>query len=154
MLITAKVNYGIRAVLELAALGKPANSDALASAQGLPPGFLSAILGDLRRAGILVSQRGAEGGFSLARLPSDITVGEVARALDFTMTDVGGRLHLKEAAPQGASRYLDDVWVAMQWSLREVLDGVTLEHVVSGQFPAWMNRILVAQEPVLPSAGA
>lgn len=144
MLITAKVNYGIRALLELAALGEAANSEALATAQGLPPGFLSSILGDLRRAGILISQRGSEGGFSLARPATDITVGEVARALDASMSDVGGKKRLTTIVSQGASRHLDNVWVVIQGSIDEVLDGLTLTDVVAGQFPAWMDRFLGA----------
>jgi len=67
MHIPAKVDYGIRALLALAAAGTPQTAEYLAGEQGLPPRFLGAILADLRRAGVVASQRGAEGGYRLAR---------------------------------------------------------------------------------------
>jgi len=65
--IPAKVDYGIRALLSLAVAGAPQTAEELASDQGLPPRFLGAILADLRRSGLVASQRGAEGGYRLAR---------------------------------------------------------------------------------------
>ncbi|HWD08363.1 MAG TPA: Rrf2 family transcriptional regulator, partial [Actinomycetota bacterium] len=67
MHISAKVDYGMRALLTLAARGAPATTDSLAEEQRLPAKFLGAILNDLRRAGIVASIRGAEGGYRLAR---------------------------------------------------------------------------------------
>src|ERR1700691_5021549 len=72
MHIPAKVDYGIRALLALAAAGAPQTAEYLAGEQGLPPRFLGAILADLRRAGIVASQRGAEGGYRLGRGPGGI----------------------------------------------------------------------------------
>ena len=134
MLITAKVNYGMRALVHLARFDGAAKSEDLASAQALPAGFLKSILGDLRRTGILVSQRGTDGGYRLARPPSDITVGEVVRALDGTMTDVGGR-HV--GTQDEASLHIDEVWRVVGARLTETLDGVTLEDVALGQLPSW-----------------
>ncbi|HUA94637.1 MAG TPA: Rrf2 family transcriptional regulator, partial [Acidimicrobiales bacterium] len=82
MHIPAKVDYGLRALLLLAAAGAPRTADELAAAQGLPPRFLGAILADLRRSGLVASQRGAEGGYRLARPAEEITLAEVIRALD------------------------------------------------------------------------
>ena len=90
MHIPAKVDYGIRALLALAAAGTPQTAESLAEQQGLPPRFLGAILADLRRAGIVASQRGAEGGYRLARDPSDITIADVIRALDGPLAEVRG----------------------------------------------------------------
>ena len=77
MHIPAKVDYGIRALLALAAAGTPQTAESLAGEQGLPPRFLGAILADLRRSGIVASQRGAEGGYRLARDPDAITIADV-----------------------------------------------------------------------------
>ena len=97
MLIHAKVDYGIRALLALAdASPRPATAESLAMAQQLPARFLGAILTELRRAGIIVSRRGGGGGYQLARPARAITVGEVMRALDGPLTELPGR------APEGA----------------------------------------------------
>src|SRR5271163_2381473 len=80
--IPAKVDYGLRALLSLAAAGEPQTAETLATAQGLPPRFLGAIMADLRRASLVASQRGADGGYRLARPPEEITLAEVIRALD------------------------------------------------------------------------
>jgi Rrf2 family protein len=88
--IPAKVEYAMRALLALTALGGTATTDELANAQDLPPKFLGAILTDLRRAGILVSQRCASGGYRLARPPGAITVAEVMRVLDGPLAAIRG----------------------------------------------------------------
>jgi len=90
MHIPAKVDYGIRALLALAAAGAPQTAESLAGEQGLPPRFLGAILADLRRAGIVASQRGAEGGYRLARDPDAVTIADVIRALDGPLAEVRG----------------------------------------------------------------
>src|ERR1039457_3017736 len=90
MHIPAKVDYGIRALLALAAAGSPQTAEYLAGEQSLPPRFLGAILADLRRAGLVASQRGSEGGYRLARAPEDISVADVIRALDGPIAEVRG----------------------------------------------------------------
>ena len=78
MYISAKVDYAVRALCGVAeANDAPRTAEALARLQGLPPKFLESILNDLRRAGLLVSQRGAEGGYRLAKPANEITVGDV-----------------------------------------------------------------------------
>ena len=82
MQISAKVDYGVRALLVLAATSEPMTAEALAKDQGLPGKFLGVILNDLRRAGIVVSHRGREAGYNLARPGSEITLADVIRALE------------------------------------------------------------------------
>src|ERR671938_1876954 len=79
-----KVDYAVRAAVELAAAQdeKPVKAERIANAQQIPLNFLENILGELRHAGIVRSQRGAEGGYWLARRPSDITVADVVRAVE------------------------------------------------------------------------
>src|SRR5271155_5028065 len=88
--IPAKVDYGLRALLALTANGMPLTAESLAAEQGLPPRFLGAILADLRRAGLVASQRGADGGYRLARPPEHITVADVIRALEGPLAEVRG----------------------------------------------------------------
>jgi Rrf2 family protein len=138
--ISAKVDYGTRALLALAERGEPATAEALADAQGLPVRFLGAILIDLRRAGIVSSQRGAEGGYRLARGADEITVADVMRALDGPLAEVRG-LRPEAAHYEGAAEHLQDVWVAVRASLRNVLERVTLEDIVAGRLPRPVARL-------------
>lgn len=140
MHIPAKVDYGIRALLALTASGVPATAEALAAEQGIPARFLGAILADLRRAGIVASQRGADGGFRLARQPEEITLAAVIRALDGPLADVRG-LRPEAAAYEGAAVHLQEVWVAVRASLRRVLEHTTLLEVASGNLPKEVSRL-------------
>ena len=115
--IPAKVDYGIRALLTLAAAGTPQTAEYLAGEQGLPPRFLGAILADLRRAGVVASQRGAEGGYRLAREPDAITIADVIRALDGPLAEVRG-FRPEATSYDGAAENLQQVWVAVRASLR------------------------------------
>lgn len=131
----------MRALLELAQLDVPATGDELAQAQGLPPKFLAAILNDLRRSGLVYSQRGVEGGYRLARPADMITAADVIRALDGPLAEVRG-LRPEMASYEGAAAHLQDVWVATRASLRAVLERVTLEDVVKGRLPPPIARLV------------
>ncbi|HAM01448.1 MAG TPA: transcriptional regulator [Acidimicrobiaceae bacterium] len=144
MHIPAKVDYGMRALLTLAALGEPATSEDLARAQGLPTKFLGSIMTDLRRAGLVSSQRGSEGGFRLGRPGSEISVADVMRALDGPLAEVRG-LRPELASYEGAAEHLQDVWVAVRASLRAVLEQVSLDDVVRGRLPKQVSRL--TQDP-------
>src|SRR3974390_773651 len=141
MHIPAKVDYGIRALLTLTAAGPPQTAEQLALEQGLPARFLGAILADLRRAGIVASQRGAEGGYRLAREPESITIADVIRARDGARAE--GRGFRPEATSyDGAAEHLQQVWVAVRASLRGVLEKVTLTDVITGQLPSHVQALL------------
>jgi len=142
--IPAKVDYGMRALLTLAALGEPATSEDLARAQGLPAKFLGSIMTDLRRAGLVSSQRGSEGGFRLGRPGSEISVADVMRALDGPLAEVRG-LRPELASYEGAAEHLQDVWVAVRAALRGVLEQVSLDDVVQGRLPRQVARL--TQDP-------
>jgi Rrf2 family protein len=132
--IPAKVDYGLRALLLLAAVEEAQSAENLAADQGLPPRFLGAILADLRRAGLVVSQRGAEGGYRLARPAAEITAADVIRALDGPLAEVRG-YRPESTSYEGAAAHLQDIWVAVRASLRNVLEHVTLAEIVSGRLP-------------------
>ena len=134
MHIPAKVDYGMRALLELAQADGPATGESLARAQGLPAKFLAAILNDLRRSGLVTSQRGMEGGYRLGRPADKITAADVMRALDGPLAEVRG-LRPEMTAYEGAAAHLQDLWVATRASLRTVLERVTLEDIVKGDLP-------------------
>ena len=139
MQIPAKVDYAIRALLTLASADESVSADHIASAQGLPPKFLGAILSDLRRGSLVTSQRGSEGGFKLARPASDITIADVIRVLGGPLAGVRG-MRPENVQYEGTATHLRDVWVAVRGSLRDVLEHVTLADVATGKLPEAVTK--------------
>jgi Rrf2 family protein len=142
MQVSARGDYAVRAAVALAA-AHPAtvSAQALAAEQALPRKFLEAILGELRRAGLVRSVRGAEGGYRLARPPDEIPVGAVLRAVDGPLAGVRGR-RPEEIVYAGSAAHLSDLWVAVRAAVRGVLDEVTLAQVASGRLPARVRRLV------------
>lgn len=138
--IPAKVDYGLRALLSLTAAGTPQTAEQLAADQGLPSRFLGAILAEMRRSGLVSSQRGADGGYRLARPATDITFAEVFRALDGPLAEVRG-LRPEATRYEGSSEHLQTVWVGVRASLRQVLEHLTLDQVVRGDLPRDIRRL-------------
>jgi len=137
MRITAKADYAVRAAAELAAAeadGQLVKGEQLAKSQSIPQNFLENILTELRRAGIVRTRRGADGGYQLARPAAEITVAEVLRAVEGPLAAVqGSRPETLEYS--GAAEHLPEVWVALRASLRSVLEQVTLADLASGKLP-------------------
>lgn len=150
MRVSAKVDYALRAAVELAAAGAgPTKGERIAQAQGIPLKFLENILLELRRSGLVQSQWGAEGGYWLARPPEEITLAQVIRAVEGPLANVrGARPEALEYA--GAARALRDVWIAVRANLRAVLETVTLADVASGELPADVAGITVDPEAWQP----
>lgn len=135
MRITAKVDYAVRAACELAAAGdRPTKGDALAEAQDIPVKFLENILAEMRRAGLVRSQRGAEGGYWLDRPADQVAVADIIRAVEGPLADVHGRPPEDVGYP-GPAAGLRDVWIATRAGLRAVLEQVTIADVVAGGLP-------------------
>jgi Rrf2 family protein len=136
--ISARTEYAVRAMLILAEAATtsagPVSVETLSYRQTLPRKFLEAIVADLRTAELVKSTRGARGGYSLAREPRDISLGEVFRAVDGPLAEVRG-LRPHETAYEGVAAHLPTVWVALRASLRSVLDETSLADVLSGDLP-------------------
>jgi Rrf2 family protein len=146
MRISAKADYAVRAVVELAAAEgeKPVKAERVATAQGIPLNFLENILGELRHAGIVRSHRGAEGGFRLAKPPEQLTVADVSRAVEGPLASVRGGPP-EEASYAGASSALPRVWIAVRHNLRQVVEHVTVADIASGKLPASIDAL--AEDP-------
>jgi Rrf2 family protein len=140
--VSAKADYAVRAAAELAASpeGRPLKRDQIAAAQGIPSAFLETILLELKHAGIVMSQRGAAGGYSLARPASDISVADVIRAVDGPLANVRG-VRPETVEYTGAATSLRDVWVAVRASLREVLETTRLDDLVTGRLPRRVRKL-------------
>ena len=146
MRVSAKTDYAVRALLELAVANDgPVKGERLAQAQAIPLKFLENILTDLRHAGIVRAQRGAEGGYWLARAADEVTLGEVIRAVDGPLASVRGEAP-EDLAYDGAAENLRTVWVALRASMRSVLDEITLADVVADKLPARVRRLTESPE--------
>jgi Rrf2 family protein len=142
MRISAKVDYAVRAGVELAAAtdDKPIKAERIATAQDIPLNFLENILGELRHAGIVRSHRGAEGGFRLARPADQVTVADVIRAVEGPLASVRGGPP-EEAVYAGASESLLRVWIAVRASLRSVAEHVTLADIAAGHLSPTVDKL-------------
>ena len=142
MRISAKVDYAVRAAIELAAAGEEhlTKADAIAQAQEIPPKFLENILGDLRQGGLVRSQRGAEGGYRLARPAAEITLADIIRVVEGPMASVrGGRP--EDVAYAGTAEPLQRVWIAVRSALRTVAEHVTLADLATGRLPPQVEEL-------------
>ncbi len=142
MRISAKADYAVRAMVELAAAAgdKPVKAERIATAQEIPLNFLENILGELRHAGLVRSHRGAEGGFRLARDPAEITVADVMRAVEGPLASVRGAPP-EESQYEGASEALLRVWIAVRANLRRVIEQVTVADVAAGTIPPEIDAL-------------
>lgn len=134
MRLSARVDYALRAMAELAAADAPRTVEELSAAQLIPHKYLESILGELRRSGLLRSQRGPDGGYRLARPPAEISIADVIRALDGELANVRGS-RPENLSYTGAAAPLQQVWIALRASERAILEGVTLAHVAAGRLP-------------------
>ena len=147
MRVSAKADYAVRAMIELASGGEegnPIKGDRIAEAQAIPLRFLENILGELRHAGLVQSRRGADGGYWLAKPPDDITLADIVRAVEGPLATVRGE-PADELSFEGDAKPLREVWIALRANIREILESVTLADVVSGELPEPVRAI--AQHP-------
>ena len=139
MHVSARVDYGTRALVELTEAWSrdPAHltkGDEIAGSQGIPAKFLEGILRQLRQAGLVVSQRGAEGGYRLERAPESISIADVVRALDGPLAAVRD-MRPEDVDYSGSAAHLREVWVALRAAMRDVLEHTTLADVQAGELP-------------------
>jgi Rrf2 family protein len=141
MHVSAKSDYAVRAMTELAAAGAlPVKREALAQAQHIPIKFLGNILQQLRTAGLVKTHRGADGGYRLALAADQITLADVIRAIDGPLAYVRGE-RPEEVMYDGVAEPLREVWIAVRASLRNVLEQVTLADVATNQLPSVVRQL-------------
>ena len=134
--VSAKSDYALRALIEIAARedGKAVSADELGRAQDIPSGFLQAILADLRKSGIVISQRGQSGGWRLARTAEAISVADVIRAVDGPLVSVYG-LRPEAVTYNARAEVLQHVWIAARDSLRSVFEAVSIAELARADLP-------------------
>jgi Rrf2 family protein len=136
MRVSAKSDYALRALIEMASRvdGRPVSAEELGRLQEIPHGFLQAILADLRRAGIVMSQRGQSGGWRMGRSAGDISVADVIRAVDGPLVSVYG-LRPEAVSYNQTAEVLQHVWIAARHSLRDVFEHVSIQQLADGKLP-------------------
>jgi Rrf2 family protein len=152
MRITAKIDYAVRACVELAIAYDEGfvTADRVGKAQGIPGSFLLGILNQLRRSGLVESRRGADGGFRLAAAPERIAVADVIRAIDGPLANVAG-VQPEDTSYAPSAAALQQTWVALRAAMRSVLEHVTIADIAAGALPdgvahlvgdseAWVTR--------------
>ena len=136
MRVSAKSDYALRALIEMASQDDAAavSAEQLGKRQDIPHGFLQAILADLRRAGIVISQRGQSGGWRMGRDPGSVSVADVIRAVDGPLVSVYG-LRPEAVSYNESAEVLQHVWIAARRSLRDVFEQVSIQQLADGKLP-------------------
>ncbi|MFD7262341.1 RrF2 family transcriptional regulator [Streptomyces sp. NPDC059874] len=142
MRISARADYAVRAALQLAASQDdgPLKAEAIADAQDIPHKFLEGILNDMRRGGLVLSQRGGNGGYRLAKPAGTISIADVIRVVDGPLVSVRG-VRPPDLSYTGPAESLLPLWIALRSNVREILDGVTLADVASSDLPADVSAL-------------
>ncbi len=141
MRISAKVDYAMRAALELAAAGgDPIKGEAIASAQGIPLKFLENILGELKHTGIVASRRGAQGGYWLAKDAGEVSLADIVRAVEGPLASVRGQ-GPESLEYKGEAEPLQNVWIALRANIRAVMEDTSLADVVGGELPSAVREL-------------
>src|SRR3954447_23833846 len=150
MRVTAKVDYAVRAAVELASAGDgPVKGERIADAQKIPLKFLENILLEPTRVAPVQSARGAEGGYWRAKPAGEIVLAEVIRAVEGPIANVRGE-RPEQVEYAGASESLRDVWIAVRANLRAVLERVTVADVAAGRLPDEISRLAADPEAWQP----
>jgi Rrf2 family protein len=136
MRVSAKSDYALRALIEMASQSDAAaiSAEELGRRQDIPHGFLQAILADLRRAGIVISQRGQSGGWRMGRPAGEVSVADVIRAVDGPLVSVYG-LRPEAVTYNDTADVLQHVWIAARRSLRDVFEQVSIQQLADHRLP-------------------
>ncbi len=130
MHITARHDYAMQAMLAIAdAGGRMVKTAELAAGQSIPVNYLPPILYDLRRAGLLASRQGSDGGYALAREADRISVGDVMRAVNGTLSSIRG-LPPEAISYMGPALVLTGFWASVHRASLALLDNTTLRDLL------------------------
>ena len=156
MKISSRGEYGVRAMVALAHHygSGPMSVAAVARASAVPPAYLEQLIGPLRKAGLVESKRGAQGGYQLSRPPASIRVGDVYRVMEGPVApmDCVSEDPADQTCPLIEGCETRPVWLKVRDSIVEALDSTTLADLVATDRSARARH--VTDEPVPATAGA
>ena len=144
MKISAKVDYALQAVVEIAVATKKdslISTEEISSRRDIPEKFLEGILTLLRKSGVINSYRGPSGGYELAKKPQDIAVADIIRIIDGPLAAVRG-FAPEEIDYAGPVKHVADVWIATRAALRNVLENISIADILSGDFDVSVSKLL------------
>ncbi|MBF6136093.1 Rrf2 family transcriptional regulator [Nocardia otitidiscaviarum] len=142
MHITAKVDYAVRILVEIArAQSQSVKADVIVAAQEIPPKVLESVVAELRKAGLVTSRRGPEGGYRLARPAREISVADVIRAVEGPLASVRGQ-RPEDVVYPGVAEPLQRVWIALRVNIRSVLERVSIADIGNDLLPTFMDELL------------
>ena len=121
--------------------GGPVKGERIGTEQGIPVKYLENILSELRQGGLVRSQRGADGGYWLAKDPAAISIADIIRAVEGPLATVRGERAEQLDNGEGTGA-LQDMWVAVRASLRSVLEQVTLADVTDKKLPPHVQALV------------
>ncbi|WP_410871766.1 RrF2 family transcriptional regulator [Nocardia sp. A7] len=156
MHITARVDYAVRTLLELAAADGVVKSEVIAAAAQIPPKVLETVLAELRRAELVLSRRGPDGGYRLGRSATEISVADVIRAVESPLASVRGQ-RPEDVRYPGAGEPLQQVWIALRVNIRAVLENVSIADIATDRLPGFIGELVadpgawVRREPRTPA---
>jgi len=155
MRVSAKADYALRGMAELACrdAGHPVKAEQIAESQGIPLKFLLVIMSQLKRARLVRSSRGSDGGYSLSRPSAQITLADVLRAVEGPLVDLHDS-RIGELGYRGAAKPLLEVWMAVRINVRTILETVTLADIASGQLPGEISSIARTYPPARDSSNS
>ncbi|MFJ4656244.1 RrF2 family transcriptional regulator [Nocardia sp. NPDC088792] len=142
MHITAKVDYAVRTLVEIAkAQPDSVKADTIVVAQDIPPKVLESVVADLRRGGLVTSRRGPDGGYRLARPATEISIAEVIRTVEGPLASVRGQ-RPEDVSYPGAAEPLQRVWIGLRVNIRAVLERVTIADIAHDLLPPFLDELL------------
>ncbi|NPV51987.1 MAG: Rrf2 family transcriptional regulator [Firmicutes bacterium] len=142
MRLSTKARYGVRALCALALMskdGSPVSLARLSEQENISKDYLNLIFHKLRKSGFVEAERGLNGGFKLAKSPTEITVAAVIRALDGPIAPVGCLLPPGKSAASRCKRKSGclsrPAWVRLQRQIETTLDSITIYSLITGEDP-------------------
>ncbi|MFA5974587.1 MAG: Rrf2 family transcriptional regulator [Elusimicrobiota bacterium] len=149
MQVSSKTEYGIRCLLHLAKQGEKAVSiSQIAAQEQIPRHFAHQIFLQLRRAGIVKSLRGTQGGFALASEPSKISVGSIVRLLEgVPLQDTCDHFNRRTSCGHLGGCSIRPIWQSISQRLWEALDRINLQHLLTDEKS--VGHTLAVELPIL-----
>lgn len=142
MHVTARVDHAVRILLEIAR-EQPCSvkAETISTAQDISPKILESIAAELRRADLILSRRGPDGGYRLARPAERISIADVIRSVEGPLASVRGR-RPEDVAYSGTAEPLQRVWIALRVNIRVVLEQVTIADIETDDLPEFIAGLV------------
>ena len=132
MKISTKGRYGLTAMVDIAinAISENVTIKSISERQGISEGYLEQIFSSLRKAGLVKSIKGSQGGYILGNNPTNITVGDILRTLEGNLSVLGDEI--KDEEENMLQKCIKGkIWSEMDKNINSIVDSITLESLVT-----------------------